>query len=377
MGHVADEALGFSPEVAELVEKAGAEYQIAIVGEARRLAAARIVGNAPLSIAREDVEQAKFAVLQQRSQPRHRGVKMALRFFTTGSAVLAGVLGSAVFSGTTVQPARSPSWWSASRPRWDCTPQSLSSPSETERNVGQIDELDRERWAMLRAFYEASGGSDKRPVDMWAAGQKLGFGAPKTKAVFQYLQARNLVTYAGLGGAAAITPYGIDLVEAAERERSKPVGPFPPLERMFEATTPTVMKPRPTPWAFISSVKEGIEHLRDAAQRACLRARVLPIAMEAWTAESRTSLEACKKHLQDSDVVLLLVGARATLASESSRSTFGRTAEEPGAKNASNHSSAELAQSRRQLRFGTYDVWPRNERGPIKPRSRASEVVFS
>ena len=62
-----------------------------------------------------------------------------------------------------------------------------------------------------------------------------------------------------------------------------------------------------TPWVFISSVGKECYQFREAAIRAALRARFLPVIMETWTAEARNSCDACKKHLSQCNVVILIL----------------------------------------------------------------------
>ncbi len=74
--------------------------------------------------------------------------------------------------------------------------------------------------------------------------------------------------------------------------------------------TPGLNRFRLTPWAFVSSVGQGLKEFRAAARDACLRAHVLPVGMEHWTAEGEAPLHACLDHLSDCDLVLLVLGHR-------------------------------------------------------------------
>ncbi len=65
------------------------------------------------------------------------------------------------------------------------------------------------------------------------------------------------------------------------------------------------------PTAFISSVFTGLEEYRQAAIRACTRARVLPVGMEFWTAVDAESVEKCKIEVANSDLVILILLHRA------------------------------------------------------------------
>ncbi len=67
---------------------------------------------------------------------------------------------------------------------------------------------------------------------------------------------------------------------------------------------------RPTPWVFISSVGEECKPFRESATRAVLRSRFVPIRMETWSAEARSSYEACKRHLSECNVMILILTER-------------------------------------------------------------------
>jgi hypothetical protein len=64
---------------------------------------------------------------------------------------------------------------------------------------------------------------------------------------------------------------------------------------------------RPTPWVFISSVKEGAAKYRQMAINACLRRRMLPVGMESWTAANKAPDDICKQAVRESDLVVLLL----------------------------------------------------------------------
>jgi hypothetical protein len=70
------------------------------------------------------------------------------------------------------------------------------------------------------------------------------------------------------------------------------------------------IKFRPTPWVFISSVGEECKPFRESATSAALRSRFLPIRMETWSAEARNSYEACKRHLSECNVMILILTER-------------------------------------------------------------------
>ena len=53
-----------------------------------------------------------------------------------------------------------------------------------------------------------------------------------------------------------------------------------------------------------------MEAQRQIVIEACVRARFMPISMEVWTAEDRPPREACSRHIEESDAVLLVVGHR-------------------------------------------------------------------
>lgn len=70
------------------------------------------------------------------------------------------------------------------------------------------------------------------------------------------------------------------------------------------------IKFRQTPWVFISSVGEECKPFRESATRASLRSRFFPVKMETWSAEARNSYEACKRHLSECNVMILILTDR-------------------------------------------------------------------
>jgi Domain of unknown function (DUF4062) len=64
---------------------------------------------------------------------------------------------------------------------------------------------------------------------------------------------------------------------------------------------------RPTPWVFISSVRQGAEAYREKTTMACLRKRMLPVGMETWSAMTTTPEETCRQRVREADLVILLL----------------------------------------------------------------------
>ena len=64
---------------------------------------------------------------------------------------------------------------------------------------------------------------------------------------------------------------------------------------------------KPTPWVFISSTAEEAQVYRARVQSACLRKRMLPVAMESWSADARPVAEVCREFVRQCDVVVLIL----------------------------------------------------------------------
>jgi hypothetical protein len=93
-----------------------------------------------------------------------------------------------------------------------------------------LEEKKKNRWLMLRKFYEkANGQSDYNIINMWEVGKDLGWDRETTNATFDYLQGERLLKAMTLGGGAAITHEGVKEVEQAEEYPEKPTLHFPPL----------------------------------------------------------------------------------------------------------------------------------------------------
>jgi len=67
---------------------------------------------------------------------------------------------------------------------------------------------------------------------------------------------------------------------------------------------------KPTPWIFISSAQRELEPFRSSARDAILRAKMLPVAMESWTAASLPPDAAIRKRLAECNAVVLIGGHR-------------------------------------------------------------------
>lgn len=91
-----------------------------------------------------------------------------------------------------------------------------------------LEEKRRNRWLMLRKFYEITGGrSDAYIVDMWDVGEQLGWKRETTETTYDYLEGEGLLKAMTLGGGATITHQGVREVEDAESNPNEPTLHFP------------------------------------------------------------------------------------------------------------------------------------------------------
>lgn len=166
-----------------------------------------------------------------------------------------------------------------------------------------VDDRDQLRRRILEWFYDETQGDPDAYAVPDGIAQALAADVDAVRLELRYLDQRGLLKILTQGMSTSMTLAGVDEVESWRRR---------PLSEMLNGTEiPVSRSPfKPTPWAFVSSVKRGLEAQRDAVRGACLRAHVLPVGMETWTAEDRTPAAACKEHLASADVVLLIVSHR-------------------------------------------------------------------
>jgi hypothetical protein len=81
-----------------------------------------------------------------------------------------------------------------------------------------IAELDRVRFAYLKRLHEATDGSPRAGVDMWAIGHEFGLDRRGTARVFDYLKDAGLARPVAGGGTIGITHDGVQAVEDALRD---------------------------------------------------------------------------------------------------------------------------------------------------------------
>jgi hypothetical protein len=166
-----------------------------------------------------------------------------------------------------------------------------------------VSERNQLRQSILDLFYDETGGDSMSMLDPSDVAAELQVEFQDVKLAFQWLDDHALLEIKTMGYRASMTSQGVDFVESQRRDAGTDE-----TDRMENQTLTSKFKP--TPWAFLSSVQRGMEKDREAARDACLRARILPIGMESWTAANKTPEEACQDKMRDADVVLLIVSYR-------------------------------------------------------------------
>jgi hypothetical protein len=91
-----------------------------------------------------------------------------------------------------------------------------------------LEERQKNRWLLLQKMYEMSEGrSEGYSINMYAAGEQLGWNQKEIEATFQYLQGEGLVKSINIGGGIRLTHQGIREVEEAENNPDRPTLHFP------------------------------------------------------------------------------------------------------------------------------------------------------
>ncbi|CAA7602207.1 Hypothetical protein DEACI_2880 [Acididesulfobacillus acetoxydans] len=95
--------------------------------------------------------------------------------------------------------------------------------------MDNLTKLKSDRFHFLRALFEATGGRQLSPVNMWTLGKQLGFPGDYTEGIVEYLVEESLVQYFALGGEIVITHNGVVQVEQAISKPDQPTKYFPPI----------------------------------------------------------------------------------------------------------------------------------------------------
>lgn len=104
-----------------------------------------------------------------------------------------------------------------------------------------LEERKKNRWLMLRKFYEiAQGHADRQIINLWVVGEELGWDRDITEATYDYLQGEGLLKAMTLGGGATITHEGVKEVENAEESPQEPTVHFPAFIVNITDTSQTV-----------------------------------------------------------------------------------------------------------------------------------------
>jgi hypothetical protein len=115
-----------------------------------------------------------------------------------------------------------------------------------------LDERKKNRWLMLRKFYElAHGHADDEIIDIWQVGEELGWDRETTETTYDYLQGEGLLKAMTLGGGATITYKGVQQIKKAEEQPQEPTLYFPafiadirmPSGKGVSGTTPSATRP--------------------------------------------------------------------------------------------------------------------------------------
>lgn len=92
-----------------------------------------------------------------------------------------------------------------------------------------IEQMRADRFRLLKALYEASGGDQFNWVNIFQLGEGLGFDRDYTFRTYQYLKGEGLAEMHTLGGSVGITHYGVRAVEEAIAEPDRETHYFPPV----------------------------------------------------------------------------------------------------------------------------------------------------
>jgi hypothetical protein len=95
--------------------------------------------------------------------------------------------------------------------------------------VRPFDEIRAQRFAFLKAVYDATDGSTDRFVNMNEIGEKLAFDEQLTDKIATYLVHEHLLEWAAMGGIIELTHWGVKEVEEVLSTPTEPTEHFPSL----------------------------------------------------------------------------------------------------------------------------------------------------
>jgi hypothetical protein len=98
--------------------------------------------------------------------------------------------------------------------------------SRTPDEVVQLEEKDRQRFAVFQAGYELSEGSERRYVNFEEIISRTGLSRQQIKEAYEYLVGEGLLVYRGFGGICGITHRGIKEYEQSLRQPNKSTAHF-------------------------------------------------------------------------------------------------------------------------------------------------------
>jgi hypothetical protein len=99
----------------------------------------------------------------------------------------------------------------------------------SRRVTGGLDELRAQRFAFLKALYDATEGSTRALVAMDAIGERLGFDRQHSTKLADYLADEDLLRFAAAGPMLEITPWSVKEVEEALNAPEEPTEHFLPI----------------------------------------------------------------------------------------------------------------------------------------------------
>jgi len=90
-----------------------------------------------------------------------------------------------------------------------------------------FQEKKKNRWLMLRTFYEKANGVTDCLISFWDVGKFLGWDPNTTSSTYNYLANEGLLESMSLRGEATITHKGVKEVEKVEENPDQPTSYFP------------------------------------------------------------------------------------------------------------------------------------------------------
>jgi len=169
-----------------------------------------------------------------------------------------------------------------------------------------LEERKKNRWLMLRKFYEiAQGHADRHIINLWEVGEELGWDRNISEATYDYLQGEGLLKAMTLGGGATITHEGVKEVENAEENPQEPTLHFPPFIINITDTSQTVHGDRIEVQGDVigsalghgaDSKSRDINIYKQAVDRSAIELEVKTALMEARAALEHTELSQDEKN---------------------------------------------------------------------------------